>query len=111
MNASEPVRTEIDIDSLGTFLGMQATPLLEEDETGTEGSHQCQDDDSGKEADNQIADDESYNRASGSGCSPIDVSSLKSHEFKGFLKPLENWILGMDAICIHCFHPLHLRRW
>lgn len=74
---------------------MQPLALLEQNQSGTACYGNCQYNQCENESCQTVGYDKAdYGNAYRS-CRPIDVSSLNTHKFKGTLKPLEQWIIGI----------------
>ena len=88
-------------DSLILVLRVQSLTLLEEGHHTTEGKDDCQQDQCRYEADGHIADDETHDGTACRPCCPVDVTTLKTQEFKRPLKPLENLVVKMSGVVHH----------
>ena len=82
---------------------MQALMLLDENHPSTHTQESGKQDESNNESKYDIANEKTQKAPSYSTCSPIDVSSLQTHEFKGLLKPLENWII-LESFLVYVTH-------
>ena len=82
---------------------MQALMLLDENHPSTHTQESGKQDESNNESKYDIANEKTQKAPSYSTCSPIDVSSLQTHEFKGLLKPLENWII-LESFLVYVIH-------
>ena len=93
----------IDKHSLVVLLGMQSFPLFEHDETCTRSDCHNQHYQSCNDTYQTVGDNEADDGSSCRGCCPIDVSPLYSHEFKGLLESLEQWVVGVaDFLLFSC---------
>lgn len=82
---------------------MKALMLLDENHPSTHTQESGKQDESNNESEYDIANEKTQKAPSYSTCSPIDVSSLQTHEFKGLLKPLENWII-LESFLVYVTH-------
>lgn len=82
---------------------MQALMLLDENHPSTHTQESGKQDESNNESEYDIANEKAQKAPSYSTCGPIDVSSLQTHEFKGLLKPLENWII-LESFLVYVTH-------
>jgi len=89
-------------NSLFLILGMKALALFQEGHHTAKGENGRGNHEGYNKTDGNIADNESYNGTACRPCGPVDVASLKTQKFKGTLKPLEYWIIGVKII--HLFH-------
>ena len=66
----------------------------------TDSGRECdgKNDEADYESCNAVTENKSEDGTSGCSCSPIDVSSLDTHEFKGLLQPLEYRICNIVGI-------------
>lgn len=93
----------IDKHSLVVLLGMQSLPLFEHDETCTRSDCHDQHDQSCNDTYQTVGGNEADDGSSCRGCCPIDVPPLYSHEFKGLLESLEQWVVGVaDFLLFSC---------
>jgi len=96
--------TGIDKYTLVNLLGMKAAFLLDEDQGSSHARDDDQDDESCNKPDEEICDNKADNGSSNGSCGPVDVASLQPHELKGFLQPLEYWVLGKHVLLILFCH-------
>ena len=82
---------------------MQALMLLDENHPSAHTQESGKQDESKNESEYDIANEKAQKAPSYSTCGPIDVSSLQTHEFKGLLKPLENWII-LESFLVYVTH-------
>lgn len=82
---------------------MQALMLLDENHPSTHTQESGKQDESNNESEYDIANEKTQKAPSYSTCGPTDVSSLQAHEFKGLLKPLENWII-LESFLVYVTH-------
>ena len=94
----------IDKHSLVVLLGMQSFPLLEHDETCTRSDCHDQHYQSCNDTHQTVGGNEANDGSSCRGCCPIDVPPLYSHEFKGFLESLEQWVVGVADFLLFSYH-------
>ena len=93
----------IDKHSLVVLLGMQSLPLLEHDETYTRSDCHDQHYQSCNNTHQTVGGNEADDGSSCRGCCPIDIPPLYSHEFKGLLESLEQWVIGVaDFLLFSC---------
>ena len=93
----------IDKHSLVVLLGMQSFPLFEHDETCTRSDCHDQHYQSCNDTYQTVGGNEADDGSSCRGCCPIDVPPLYSHEFKGLLESLEQWVIGVaDFLLFSC---------
>ena len=93
----------IDKHSLVVLLGMQSLPLLEHDETCTRSDCHDQHYQSCNNTHQTVGGNEADDGSSCRGCCPIDIPPLYSHEFKGLLESLEQWVIGVaDFLLFSC---------
>ena len=93
----------IDKHSLVVLLGMQSLPLFEHDETCTRSDCHDQHDQSCNDTHQTVGGNEADDGSSCRGCCPIDIPPLYSHEFKGLLESLEQWVVGVaDFLLFSC---------
>lgn len=77
---------------------MQPFALFKQDKSGTHGERRHQSEQSGEETYQAVGKDKAENGPADSSDRPIDVPSLKSHQFKRPLKPLEQWVPRVAAV-------------
>ena len=94
----------IDKHSLVVLLGMQSFPLFEHDETCTRSDCHDQHYQSCNNTHQTVGGNEADDGSSCRGCCPIDVPPLYSHEFKGLLESLEQWVIGVADFLIFSCH-------
>ena len=88
----------IDIHSFPVTLGVQAFPLLEDDERDARRQDGGQRHQPGDESAQAVGDDEAGNGSARRSRSPVDVPALDAHELKGPLEPLEQRIVQITLV-------------
>ena len=83
---------------------MQSLPLLEHDETCTRSDCHDQHDQSCNDTYQTVGGNEADDGSSCRGCCPIDIPPLYSHEFKGLLESLEQWVVGVADFLLFSYH-------
>ena len=82
---------------------MQSFPLFEHDETCTRSDCHNQHYQSCNDTYQTVGGNEADDGSSCRCCCPIDVPPLYSHEFKGLLESLEQWVVGVaDFLLFSC---------
>lgn len=92
------LRMGIDIHSFPVTLGVQAFPLLEDDERDARRQDGGQRHQPGDESAQAVGDDEAGNGSARRSRSPVDVPALDAHELKGPLEPLEQRIVQITLV-------------